>query len=174
MLVDGVIIEFVVILQLVVVLVVDVLVIVELVLIQGNEVKGSVIFKVVDGKVYVIGQIIGLKLGSEYGFYIYEKGDCSVLDGMSVGGYFNFGKQDYGNVVIDLYYGGDMFNIKVDDKGVVIIDGLVLSNVNIGKGDDFDIIGRGLIVYVDVDDYKIQLIGNVGVCLVCVVIQKVL
>jgi len=139
---------------------------------QGNETKGSVTFKVVDGKVHVTGQISGLKPGSEHGFHIHEKGDCSAPDGMSAGGHFNPGKQDHGNVSADPHHGGDMPNIKADDKGVATIDGPVSSNVNIGKGDDFDIIGRGLIVHADADDYKTQPTGNAGARLACAVINK--
>ncbi|WP_313139293.1 superoxide dismutase family protein [Stenotrophomonas sp.] len=139
---------------------------------QGNETKGSVTFKVVDGKVHVSGQISGLKPGSEHGFHIHEKGDCSAPDGMSAGGHFNPGKQDHGSVAADPHHGGDMPNIKADDKGVATIDGPVSSNVNIGKGDDFDIIGRGLIVHADADDYKTQPTGNAGARLACAVIQK--
>lgn len=139
---------------------------------QGNETKGSVTFKVVDGKVHVTGQISGLKPGSEHGFHIHEKGDCSAPDGMSAGGHFNPGKQDHGSVSADPHHGGDMPNIKADDKGVATIDGPVSSNVNIGKGDDFDIIGRGLIVHADADDYKTQPTGNAGARLACAVIQK--
>ncbi|AWH23755.1 superoxide dismutase family protein [Stenotrophomonas sp. YAU14D1_LEIMI4_1] len=139
---------------------------------QGNETKGSVTFKVVDGKVHVSGQISGLKPGSEHGFHIHEKGDCSAPDGMSAGGHFNPGKQDHGSVAAAPHHGGDMPNIKADDKGVATIDGPVSSNVNIGKGDDFDIIGRGLIVHADADDYKTQPTGNAGARLACAVIQK--
>jgi Cu-Zn family superoxide dismutase len=127
---------------------------------------------VVDGKVHVTGQITGLKPGSEHGFHIHEKGDCSAPDGMSAGGHFNPGHQDHGNVATDPHHGGDMPNIKADDKGVATIDGPVSSNVNIGKGDDFDIIGRGLIVHADADDYKTQPTGNAGARLACAVIQK--
>ena len=137
---------------------------------QGNETKGSVTFKVVDGKVHVTGQISGLKPGSEHGFHIHEKGDCSAPDGMSAGGHFNPGKQDHGSVSADPHHGGDMPNIKADDKGVATIDGPVSSNVNIGKGDDFDIIGRGLIVHADADDYKTQPTGNAGARLACVTV----
>lgn len=139
---------------------------------QGNETKGSITFKLVDGKVQASGQITGLKPGSEHGFHIHEKGDCSAPDGMSAGGHFNPGKQDHGNVAADPHHGGDMPNIKADDKGVATIDGPVSSNVNIGKGDDFDIIGRGLIVHADADDYKTQPTGNAGARLACAVINK--
>lgn len=139
---------------------------------QGNETKGSVTFKLVDGKVHVTGQISGLKPGSEHGFHIHEKGDCSAPDGTSAGGHFNPGKQDHGSVASDPHHGGDMPNIKADDKGVATIDGPVSSNVNIGKGDDFDIIGRGLIVHADPDDYTSQPTGNAGARLACAVIQK--
>ncbi|MCW2065877.1 UNVERIFIED_ORG: Cu-Zn family superoxide dismutase [Stenotrophomonas maltophilia] len=139
---------------------------------QGNETKGSITFKLVDGKVHASGQITGLKPGSEHGFHIHEKGDCGAPDGMSAGGHFNPGKQDHGNVAADPHHGGDMPNIKADDKGVATIDGPVSSNVNIGKGDDFDIIGRGLIVHADADDYKTQPTGNAGARLACAVINK--
>jgi Cu-Zn family superoxide dismutase len=48
----------------------------------------------------------------------------------------------------------------------------VASNVNAGKGDAFDIIGRGLIVHADPDDYKTQPTGNAGARLACAVINK--
>ncbi|WMJ71206.1 superoxide dismutase family protein [Stenotrophomonas sp. 24(2023)] len=139
---------------------------------QGSDAKGTVTFSVVDGKVHVTGQVSGLKPGSEHGFHIHEKGDCSAPDGMSAGGHFNPGHQDHGSVTADPHHGGDMPNIKADDKGVATIDGPVSSNVNIGKGDDFDIIGRGLIVHADPDDYTSQPTGNAGARLACAVIQK--
>ncbi|KAF1013378.1 MAG: Superoxide dismutase-like protein YojM [Stenotrophomonas maltophilia] len=139
---------------------------------QGNETKGSVSFKLVDGRVHVTGQVSGLKPGSEHGFHIHEKGDCSAPDATSAGGHFNPGHQDHGSVTADPHHVGDMPNIKADDKGVATIDAPVSSNVNIGKGDDFDIIGRGLIVHADPDDYTSQPTGNAGARLACAVIKK--
>ncbi len=138
---------------------------------QGNETKGSVSFKVVDGRVHVTGQVSGLKPGSEHGFHIHEKGDCSAPDGASAGGHFNPGTQDHGSVASDPHHGGDMPNIKANAEGIATIDAPVSTNVNIGKGDGFDIIGRGLIVHADADDYKTQPTGNAGARLACAVIK---
>jgi len=138
---------------------------------QGNETKGSVSFKVVDGRVHVTGQVSGLKPGSEHGFHIHEKGDCSAPDGASAGGHFNPGTQDHGSVASDPHHGGDMPNIKANAEGIATIDAPVSTNVNIGKGDGFDIVGRGLIVHADADDYKTQPTGNAGARLACAVIK---
>ncbi len=143
----------------------------ELAATQGNDVKGNVTFSVVDGKVHVKGQVSGLKPNSEHGFHIHEKGDCSAPDGASAGGHFNPGKEDHGSVATAPHHGGDMPNIKADAQGNAVVDAPVSTNVNIGKGDDFDIIGRGLIVHADADDYKTQPTGNAGARLACAVIK---
>jgi len=126
---------------------------------------------VVDGKVHVKGEVSGLKPNSEHGFHIHEKGDCSAPDGASAGGHFNPGKEDHGSVAATPHHGGDMPNIKADAQGNAVVDADVSTNVNIGKGDDFDIIGRGLIVHADADDYKTQPTGNAGARLACAVIK---
>ncbi|WP_312236586.1 superoxide dismutase family protein [Stenotrophomonas sp.] len=138
---------------------------------KGNDVKGNVTFSVVDGKVHVKGQVSGLKPNSEHGFHIHEKGDCSAPDGASAGGHFNPAKEDHGNVATTPHHGGDIPNIKADAQGNAIVDADVSTNVNVGKGDDFDIVGRGLIVHADADDYKTQPTGNAGARLACAVIK---
>ncbi|GAB3043812.1 superoxide dismutase family protein [Stenotrophomonas tumulicola] len=138
---------------------------------EGNDVKGNVTFAVVDGHVHVTGQVSGLKPDSEHGFHIHEKGDCSAPDGASAGGHFNPAQQDHGSVASDPHHGGDMPNIKANAEGVATIDGPVSSNVNIGQGDGSDIIGRGLIVHADPDDYTTQPTGNAGARLACAVIK---
>lgn len=138
---------------------------------QGNNVKGNVTFSVVDGKVHVKGQVSGLKPDSEHGFHIHEKGDCSAPNGDSAGGHFNPSKEDHGNVATTPHHGGDIPNIKADAQGNAVVDADVSTNVNIGEGNDFDIIGRGLIVHADPDDYKTQPTGNAGARLACAVIK---
>ena len=138
---------------------------------EGNDVKGSIAFTVVDGKVHAKGEVTGLKPNSEHGFHIHEKGDCSAPNGDSAGGHFNPGKEDHGSVAATPHHGGDMPNIEADAEGKAVVDADVSTNVNIGQGNDFDIIGRGLIVHADPDDYKTQPTGNAGARLACAVIK---
>ena len=139
---------------------------------KDSQVKGSISFSTVDGHLHASGQLSGLKPNSEHGFHIHEKGDCSAADGSSAGGHFNPAHVDHGSITADPHHGGDMPNIKADAQGNAVIDGPVSSNVNIGKGDDFDIIGRGLIVHADPDDYTSQPTGNAGGRLACAVIKR--
>ncbi|HEY0333612.1 MAG TPA: superoxide dismutase family protein [Stenotrophomonas sp.] len=137
---------------------------------QGNEVKGNLTFRSVDGGLRVTGQISGLKPNSQHGFHIHEKGDCSAPDGSSAGGHFNPAQSEHGNVAADPHHGGDMPNLTADAQGNASVDGPVSSNVDIGKGDAFDITGHAVIVHADPDDYKTQPTGNAGGRLACGVI----
>ncbi|WP_066092013.1 superoxide dismutase family protein [Xanthomonas massiliensis] len=139
---------------------------------QGNDVAGQVeFFQLPDGQLHVTGKITGLAPNSQHGFHIHEKGDCSAPDGASAGGHFNPASTEHGNVMSDPHHGGDMPNIVADAQGNATVSGPVSSNVDAGKGDDFDIIGRGLIVHADADDYKTQPTGNAGARLACAVIK---
>lgn len=140
---------------------------------KDSTVAGTINFSLVDGQLRASGDITGLKPDSEHGFHIHEKGDCSAPDGTSAGGHFNPGSSEHGSISTAMHHGGDMPNIKADAQGNAHIDGPVASNVNVGVGDGFDIVGRGLIVHADPDDYKTQPTGNAGARLACAVIAKV-
>jgi len=140
---------------------------------KDSTVAGTINFSLVDGQLRASGDISGLKPDSEHGFHIHEKGDCSAPDGSSAGGHFNPGSSEHGSISTAMHHGGDMPNIKADAQGNAHIDGPVASNVNVGVGDAFDIVGRGLIVHADPDDYKTQPTGNAGARLACAVITKV-
>lgn len=139
---------------------------------QGSSVAGTITFSRVDGQLRASGDITGLTPGSEHGFHIHEKGDCSAPDGSSAGGHFNPGNSEHGSIEAGVHHGGDMPNIVADAQGSAHVDGPVASSVNAGQGGDFDIIGRGLIVHADADDYTTQPTGNAGARLACAVIVK--
>ena len=135
----------------------------------GNTTKGTASFTQHGDKVRVIAQVSGLRAGAEHGFHVHEKGDCSSGDGMSAGGHFNPAAKPHGSLAGD-HHAGDMPNLKADSYGNASAT-FEIPGVAIGSG-AADIVGKGLIVHRDADDYKTQPTGNAGPRLACAVIRR--
>lgn len=136
----------------------------------GNSVSGSLVFTQQGDAVQVAGEVRGLKPNGVHGFHIHEKGDCSSGDGMGTGGHFNptgvaHGAHDHGT-----HHAGDLVSLTADANGVARFNYLS-STIAVGKG-AADIIGRGLIVHRDADDFTTQPTGNSGPRVACAVIAK--
>jgi superoxide dismutase, Cu-Zn family len=136
---------------------------------KNSKAKGEVTFEQAGGKVRVLANVAGLKPGQEHGFHIHEVGDCSSGDGMSTKGHFNpFGKP-HGHFGGSERHAGDLPALKADKAGraklAVEIDGITL------EPGPASIIGRGLIVHADPDDYRTQPTGNAGARIACGVIR---
>lgn len=138
---------------------------------EGSAVSGRLHVARVDGGLKVMGEITGLAAGKAHGFHIHENGDCSAPDGSSAGGHFNPDASAHGRVDAGAHHGGDMPNVQADAQGVALVDGPLSSRVTVGDGSATDIIGRGLIVHADPDDYVSQPTGNAGGRLACAVIS---
>ena len=149
-----------------------VLAVAELAATAGNAVTGSLQFRQVDGQLHVSGTVSGLKPGSEHGFHIHETGDCSAADGSSAGGHFNPSAAAHGAIDAAVHHTGDMPNLKADDQGTAVVDGPLSAEASLGDGGSHDILGRGLIVHADPDDYTSQPTGNAGARLACAVISR--
>ena len=133
----------------------------------GNKTVGEVSFEQLNGKVRVTAQVIGLKPNQEHGFHIHEVGDCSSGDGMSAKGHFNpFGKP-HGKG--GDRHAGDLPNLKADKGGraKLTVD-LDILTVTPGPA---SVIGRGIIVHAQPDDYTSQPVGNAGARMACGVIK---
>lgn len=137
---------------------------------QGNPTQGSVLFTQSGGKVLVKVDIRGLKPNAEHGFHVHEKGDCSSGDGMSTGGHFNPTSSAHGAHGVGMHHSGDLPSLKADANGNAKVT-FESSTISI-EGGVSNIIGRGLIVHRDPDDYKTQPTGNAGPRLACAVINK--
>ncbi|WP_119966248.1 superoxide dismutase family protein [Simplicispira lacusdiani] len=137
---------------------------------RGNAVAGTVRFAQMGDVVQVSGQISGLKPGAEHGFHIHEKGDCSSGDGLSTGGHFNPAGQAHGRHGEGMHHTGDLPSLKADAKGVARFS-FDSRSIRLGSGST-DVVGRGLIVHRDPDDYATQPTGNAGPRLACAVIQR--
>jgi Cu-Zn family superoxide dismutase len=120
-------------------------------------------------QVRVSGRIAGLTPGQEHGFHVHEKGDCSSGDGMSAGGHFNPHGKPHGPQGAERH-AGDLPSLKADAYGVATID-LKVDGIAVGSGAS-DIVGRGLIVHAQPDDFKTQPTGNAGARLACAVIRR--
>lgn len=135
---------------------------------KGNKTFGEATFEQVGDKVRVVVFVQALKPGQEHGLHIHEVGDCSSGDGMSTKGHFNpFGKPHahYGSAE---RHAGDLPALKSNKAGRANVQ-INLDVITLTPG-PANIIGRGLIVHADPDDYKTQPTGNAGARIACGVI----
>jgi Cu-Zn family superoxide dismutase len=136
----------------------------------GNTVTGSVSFTQQGGSVLVAGEVRGLAPNTEHGFHIHDKGDCSSGDGMSTGGHFNPTAQTHGAHDHSAHHAGDLASLKADASGVARFS-YASTALTVGEGAT-NVIGHGLIVHRDADDFKTQPTGNSGARVACAVIVK--
>ena len=137
---------------------------------RGNTTAGTVTFVQSGDVVKVSGSITGLKPNAEHGFHVHEKGDCSSGDGMSTGGHFNPTAKPHGSHGAGEHHTGDLPSLKAAKYGVAAYS-FVSKSISVG-GPMTDIVGKGLIVHRDPDDYKTQPTGNAGPRLACAVIAS--
>jgi Cu-Zn family superoxide dismutase len=136
---------------------------------KGNKTFGEATFEEVGDKVRVIVFVQGLKPDSEHGFHIHEAGDCSSGDGMSAKGHFNPHGKPHASPTTAERHAGDLPALKAAKDGRAKID-VTLDVITLRPG-PASIIGRGLIVHADPDDFKTQPTGNSGARLACGVIK---
>jgi superoxide dismutase, Cu-Zn family len=137
---------------------------------KSGKASGTASFYQVGSKVRVIANVSGLVPGREHGFHIHEAGDCSSGDGMSAKGHFNPTGKPHGNPASAEHHVGDMPALKADASGNAKLEA-DLDSMTVAPGPT-SIVGRGLIVHADPDDYKTQPTGNAGARVACAVIQR--
>ena len=137
---------------------------------QGNTAVGAVRFVSQGGKVLVTGEVSGLKPNAVHGFHVHDKGDCSSGDGMSTGGHFNPDGKAHGAHDAATHHAGDLPSLKADASGVATFS-FESTTLRVGEGMT-DVIGHGLIVHRDPDDFITQPTGNAGARVACGVITR--
>lgn len=136
----------------------------------GNTTSGTVNFVQGMGKVVVSGEVRGLTPNAEHGFHVHEKGDCSSRDGESAGGHFNPDGKPHGSITAMAHHAGDLQSLKADASGVAKFS-FDAPDLSVGSG-IANIVGKGLIVHKNPDDYTTQPSGNAGPRLACAVIAR--
>jgi Cu-Zn family superoxide dismutase len=136
---------------------------------KGNKAFGEATFEQSGGKVRVVVIVQGLTPDREHGFHIHEAGDCSADDAMSAKGHFNPSSKPHAAHTAAERHAGDLPSLKADKRGRASIN-VELDIITIGPG-PASIVGRGLIIHADPDDFKTQPTGNAGARIACGVIK---
>jgi Cu-Zn family superoxide dismutase len=136
---------------------------------KGSKAIGEVTFEQVGDKVRVIVFAQGLQPGQQHGFHIHEAGDCSSGDGMSAKGHFNPHGKPHGHPQSEARHAGDLPALVANKPGRAKLDETI-SGISLTPGPG-NIIGRGMIIHADPDDYRTQPTGNAGARLACGVIK---
>jgi Cu-Zn family superoxide dismutase len=137
---------------------------------KGSSVKGSATFEQRGDKVRISANVSGLRPNGEFGFHIHEVGDCSSGDGMSTKGHYNPQGKPHAAHSSAERHAGDLPSLKSDGSGNATMSADIdIITVNAGPT---SIIGRGLIVHAQPDDFKTQPTGNAGARSACGVIQR--
>lgn len=135
----------------------------------GMAPQGTVTFMQQANGVLVSGRISGLRPNQEHGFHVHEAADCSG-DGMATKGHFNPDGAPHGKHGAQAaHHSGDLPALKANSNGVAEFSFLA-AKLTVGSG-PASVLGRGLIVHRDPDDYTTQPTGNAGPRPGCGVIQ---
>ena len=129
----------------------------------GSGVEGAITFVQKDGYVLIDAEISGLAPG-KHGFHIHEYGDCHDSDGTCAGGHFNPTGMPHGGPRDAMRHAGDLGNLTADKEGIADFE---IKDKVIRLTGDHSILGRGIIIHADPDDFKTQPSGNSGKRIAC-------
>lgn len=136
-----------------------------------SNVTGTATFFEKDGKVVLEAKISGLQPGT-HAIHIHEKADCSAADATSAGGHWNPTFKKHGKWGEAEHHKGDIGNFTTNQYGEATVS-FSTDEWCIGCGDtNKDIVGKGLIVHADPDDFTTQPTGNAGARVACAGIIK--
>ena len=126
---------------------------------EGNDITGVISFSREGDNVRIIATVTGLEPESMHGLHIHEYGDCTEGDGTSAGEHYDpFGMPHAGPTDNERHM-GDLGNLVSDQNGVAELD--YVDEV-VELDGEFSIIGRGVIVHAEEDDFESQPAGDAG------------
>ena len=134
---------------------------------SGSAVTGSVRVSRQGARIHLRATVAGLDPGSEHGFHLHEKGDCSAPDASSAGAHFNPAGSAHGKYGSGAHHAGDLPSLKANSKGVARVD-VELSGIAWDGAQGLK--GRAVIVHAKPDDFTTQPSGNAGARVACAVI----
>ena len=136
---------------------------------SGSQVTGSAYFEQ-DGEEVLLVILIENATPGLHAVHIHENGDCSAPDATSAGGHWNPTGVAHGEWGTGEFHLGDIGNITIGEDGTGILT-LTTDLWEIGTGSPVDVVGKGIIVHADADDFTTQPSGNAGARIGCGVIN---
>ena len=117
---------------------------------NGDKIKGTVNFEeTVNNKVKVKINLSGFEPNTIHGFHVHESGDLSS-GCESMCAHFNPFNNPHGGRDDESRHVGDLGNLEADSEGKCMVE--FTDHMIKLRGDDANIIGRGLIIHEDPDD----------------------
>ncbi|MDE0684534.1 MAG: superoxide dismutase family protein [Candidatus Poribacteria bacterium] len=135
---------------------------------NDSGVTGMAVFTQNGDQITFTAEIQGASPGL-HAIHIHAYGDCSAPDGTSAGGHWNPTDVAHGKWGEGEFHLGDIGNITVGEDGTGRIT-LTTDLWEIGTGSDVDVVGKGIIVHADADDFVSQPSGAAGARIACGVI----
>lgn len=132
---------------------------------SGSAVTGTAVFKQSGDSITLTVEIQNAEPG-EHAVHIHEVGDCSSPDGKSAGGHWNPTEVAHGEWGVGEFHLGDIGNMTVGEDGTGKIE-LTTDKWEMGTGSIRDIVGKGIIVHADADDFTSQPSGAAGARIGC-------
>ena len=132
---------------------------------SGSEVTGTAVFQRHGDTITLTIEIQNTAPGL-HGVHIHEYGDCSSPDGKSAGGHWNPTNTAHGKWGEGEFHLGDIGNIMVAEDGTGSIE-LTTDLWELGTGSILDVVGKGIIVHADADDFTSQPSGAAGARIGC-------
>jgi Cu-Zn family superoxide dismutase len=133
---------------------------------KGNTISGTATFTQEKDGLHIEAHIIGLTPG-EHGFHIHEFGNCACDDAVCAGGHFNPTKDIHGSPESKHRHVGDLGNLVANEEGIAEYK---LVDTDSTLNGPHSILGRGLIIHAQPDDYTTQPTGNAGARIGCGVV----
>ena len=137
---------------------------------SGSRYGGRVSFSQYGMFVLVRADITGLQPNREYGLHVHEHGDCLGATPEGNGGHYNPDGKPHGRPGRDPSHAGDLLNVRSDGEGTVMyVFQTTAFTVTPGPR---GIIGRGVVLTRNPDDYRTQPDGNSGEAIACGFIRR--
>ncbi len=139
---------------------------------DGQKIEGEVEFFASDNGVRIVAELEDAPPG-KHGLHVHEKGDCSDIEGKSMGSHFApAGHQHALPGEAAERHLGDLGNVEINDKGDGRLE-ITLEKANLKANDPMSLLGKAVVVHSGEDLGKSkQPSGSSGTPIACGVIEK--